>query len=385
MTARTRPLVSTLMILALIAFFSTAASAGGSQEQATDHHHDDHHHEADHHHDDHDDHDHHHDDHHHDDHHHDGVMAIPHISPVSLGAGERLRVIASTSIIGDVVGQVAGTAADVTVLMPIGQNPHAYQPTPRAMGQVERGHVVFVNGLDLEEGLMDAIDRIATGYVVPVSAGITVLGVDDDHDDHHDHDHDDHHDDHHDHDHDHAHGDPHFWFSPRNVIVWTENIAHALSHADPANNETYRANAAAYIAELEALDLEIRTKVNRIPRAERKLVADHVALTYFAADYGFEIIGEVVPGTSDQVEPSARHIADLSRAVRDQDIRAIFVGGTANRGLRNLVQTVAAETGRDIHIGEILTGSLTPAGSRGDTYLDFMRYNAEQITGALAR
>jgi len=379
---RRHPFFFTLLILSLILLISGPVWAGGNREREADHHHDDHHHEADHHHD--DDHDHDHD--HHEDHHHEDGMTIPHISPIHIHDGEQLRVIASTSIIGDVVGQVAGAVAEVTTLMPIGQNPHAYQPTPRAMGQVERAHLVFVNGLDLEEGLMDAIDRIATGYVVPVSAGITILGDDDHHADDHDaddHDADDHDHDHddHDHDHDHAGGDPHFWFSPRNVIVWTENIARALSDADPANSETFRANAAGYIAELEALDLEIRSQVNRIPQ----LVADHVALTYFAADYGFEIVGEVVPATSDQAEPSARHIADLSRAVRDQDIQAIFVGGTANRGLRNLVQTVAAETGRDIRIGEILTGSLAPAGSRGDTYLDFMRYNAEQITGALAR
>lgn len=353
MAVRVRPICTVFFVLVLVTFSGAFVWAGGSQEQAPDHHH-----EA--------------------DQHHDGGMAIPHIEAVDLASGERLQVIASTSIIGDVVRQVAGDAAEVTTLMPIGGNPHAYQPTPRATGQIEHAHLVFVNGLDLEKQLMGVIEQIATGYVVPVSAGIRVLGEDD-------HDHDDDNDDDDDHDDDHAGGDPHFWFSPRNVIVWTENIAHALSDADPRNREIYHENADAYINRLEILDAEIRTAVSRIPRRDRKLVVDHVALTYFAAEYGFEIIGEVIPVTSDQAEPSARHIAELTHLVRDENAKAIVVGGTANRGLRNLVRAVVDEVGQDIRIGEILTGSLAARGNRGDTYLDYMRYNTEQIANALLR
>lgn len=320
---------------------------------------------------------------HEDEHNHEGEMVIPHIEPASLGAGDSLKVIATTSIVGDVVLQVAGSSAAVEVLMPIGQNPHSYEPTPRAIASLEKSYIVFVNGLDLEEALMEMIENVAGTHVVPISAGIAGIGGEDDHDDHDDHDEEGEDDDRDNHEN--TAGDPHFWFDPNNVIVWAENIAEALSEADPANGSAYEANRDAYVAQLEALDLEIRTKVSSIPRNRRKLVVDHVALTYFAEEYGFEIIGEVVPSISDQAEPSARHIAELAGVINKEDVSAIFVGDTAGRGLLNLVKAVAKEVGREVQIVELLSGSLAPEGSRGDTYLEFILFNAEQIVSALSR
>ena len=368
-----------LLLFTLLLVFAIGPlwARGGAETNETvseEHHEEEHDHDEDHEGDHDGDHDHDHDD------DHEGEMAIPHIEAADLAAGASLRVVASTSIVGDVVGRIAGSAATVEVLMPRGQNPHAWEPTPRAIASVEDSYVAFVNGLDLEEALLETMENVAGTYVVPVSAGIAVLEGGD-HDDH-DHDHDDAED--HDHDHDHAGGDPHFWFDPTNVIIWAENIAEALSEADPANHELYEANRDAYIAELESLDLDVRNQVASIPRNRRKLVVDHVSLTYFAEEYGFEIIGEVIPAISDQAEPSAQHIAELAEVIRDEDVAAIIIGGTAGRGLRNLVDSVAEEVGRDVEIVEILTGSLAPAGSRGDTYLDFIRYNTEQIVAGLS-
>jgi ABC-type Zn uptake system ZnuABC Zn-binding protein ZnuA len=114
-------------------------------------------------------------------------------------------------------------------------------------------------------------------------------------------------------------------------------------------------------------------------------VVDHAALGYFAEEYGFEVVGAVIPSTTDQAEPSAQDIAQLVEQIREEDVQAIFVGGTASRGLRNLVETVADEVGRELPIGELLTGSLAPRGQTGDTYLEFARHNAEVITEALSR
>lgn len=377
-----------LLIVLLLVFTVGPLWAGGSQEteetHAEDHHDDDH--EGEHH----DDHDHEGDGHDHEghdhDHDHDGGMSIPHIEPADLASGESLQVVASTSIVGDVVRQIADSVATVEVLMPLGQNPHAYEPTPRAVATVEDSYIAFVNGLGLEEVLMETIENVAGTYVVPVSAGIAVLEGGHDHAHGEDHDHDEegeHHDDEHDHDHDHSAGDPHFWFDPTNVIIWAENIAEAFAEADPANAEAYEANRDAYIAELEALDVEVRSQISSIPRGRRKLVVDHVALSYFAEEYGFEIIGEVIPSVSDQAEPSAQSIAQLAEVIQEEDVPAITVGGTAGRGLRNLVAAVADEVGNDVRIVEILTGSLAQAGQRGDTYLDFIRYNTEQIVAGL--
>jgi ABC-type Zn uptake system ZnuABC Zn-binding protein ZnuA len=277
--------------------------------------------------------------------------------------------------------------------MPLGQNPHAYQPTPRDIATVEEAYIAFVNGLDLEEALMETIENVEGTYVVPVSAGIAVLGGGhhdhgEDHDEEHEEGHheDVHHEDHEgEHHHDHAAGDPHFWFDPTNVIVWTQNIAEALSEADPSHSSTYEANRDAYIAELEALDLEIRRQVSSIPRNRRKLVVDHVALAYYAEEYGFEIVGTVIPSVSDQAEPSARHIAELAEVIREEEAYVILIGGEVSRGLQNLVDAVADEVGRDVRIVEYLHGSLAAKGERGDNYLDFVRYNTEQIVSALSR
>ena len=187
----------------------------------------------------------------------------------------------------------------------------------------------------------------------------------------------------HNHDHDHSAGDPHFWYDPNNVIVWTQNIAKVLSEADPVNSAVYNANAEAYIAELNALDAEIRKMVSSIPTNKRKLVEDHIALTYFADEYGFEIVGAVIPTVSDQAEPSARHIAELAEVIRKEEASLILIGGEVGRGMRNLANAVAEEVGRDVQIVEYLHGSLSAKGSRGDNYLDFMRFNTEQIVSAL--
>jgi ABC-type Zn uptake system ZnuABC Zn-binding protein ZnuA len=359
---RFRKAIMLLMIVFLVASFGPLFADGGAETQDAVEEHDDH---------DHDD---------HDDHDHEGEMMIPDIDPADL-SGSSLQVVASTSIVGDVVQKIAGDAADVTVLMALGQNPHSYEPTPREIALVEDSYIVFVNGMDLEEGLMGTIENVARTYIVPVSAGIAVIeGDEHDHGEEEDNDEDEDHDDH-----DHAAGDPHFWFDPTNVIVWAENIADALISADPANADVYENNRDAYIAELEALDLEVRNLVASIPRSQRKLVVDHVALSYFAEEYGFEIIGEVIPSVSDQAEPSARDIAQLADEIREEGVNAIFIGGTAGRGLQNLVQAVAEEVGEDVRIVSILTGSLAPAGNRGDSYIDFVRFNTELIVSALSR
>ena len=299
---------------------------------------------------------------------HDG---LPRIDPVNLD-GRRLRVAATTSIIGDVVRNVAGSAAEVTVLMAPGQNPHAYSPSPREIAVLEKADVIFVNGLDLEEELMPVLEAMEGLIVVPVSAGIEpVEGAVDDHDEG-------------EQDDSHADEDPHFWFSPLNVIQWTENIEHALSAADPGERVMYEESAQAYLVELAELDREVREAVSTIPGSDRKLVMDHFVAGYYARDYGFEILGSIVPSISDQAEPSARELAELTDVVKKEGLKAIFVGETSGRGMMRLAESIVVEVGREVAVVELLTGSLTEPGNRGDTYLDFVRYNTERIVGALS-
>jgi len=306
---------------------------------------------------------------------------LPEITAVSLEGGQRLAVVATTNILGDVVAAVGGDEIDLTVLVPVGQNPHSYEPAPRAIASIETADIIFTNGFDLEENLLSIVNATARSPIVSASAGIEPRRGDAPDDDHHDAS-DDHDDDGHD-DHDHGDLDPHVWFDPTNVIVWADNIEAVLTAADPGNAEGYAARAARYREALAELDDEYRRRLSGIPRERRKLVVDHASLGYLADEYDLTVIGSVIPAVTDQAEPSARQIADLVEVIRHEEVSTIFIGGTAGDGLRSLVDAVAEETDASVTIRTLLTGSLASRGSRGDTYIDFMRYNLEQIVEGL--
>ena len=303
------------------------------------------------------------------------VEVIPSIEKIPLENGEKLAVVVTTNIIGDVVANIGGELVDIVVLMESGQDPHGYEPTPKALASIERSHLVMLNGFDLEEGLVETVRNVAKGTVLSVSVGIDPLeiGV---------HEHETHEEESHEEE---LHAvDPHVWFNPQNVIVWSENIENVLSSADPSNADEYRQRAAEYRIQLEELQLTIQRLVERVPEFKRKLVSDHSVFGHFAAQYGFETVGTILPGTSTSAEASTRYIADLVELLRDEGVTSIFIGSTAGRGLIKTAEAVAKELGTEIHIVELLTGALTPPGTKGSTYIGYMLYNAERITDALA-
>ena len=285
------------------------------------------------------------------------VDAMLELAPASLGEGEKLRVVATTTLVGDVVSNVGGDQIALTVLMPVGADPHSFEPTPTDVMAVSRAHVVFANGLGLEEFLDELIENAGGDRpVVPVSLGIEVRTLE-------------------------GKGvDPHVWFSPVNVVVWTENIQRALAALDPAHREGYETNARRYIRELEALDEWIEAQVANIPPDRRKMVTDHRAFGYFADRYGLEMVGAVVKSFSTVAEPSAQELAALEETIRQYDVPAIFVGINVNQAL---VQRVAEDTG--IRLVPLYTGSLGPPGSGAETYLDLMRFNVNAIADGLGR
>ena len=293
-------------------------------------------------------------------------MKLPPIEAVALNDGERLAVVASTSIIADVVANVGGAAVSITVLIGPGQDPHGYEPTPQTLKSIEDAHLVFVNGLHLEEALMDVIEETARAPIVPVSSGIAVRAARND--EHHEHA-----------------GDPHFWMNPVNVMVWVKNVEQSLKEADPAHRGGYEKNARVYLAKLEELDAGVRGITSLIPPEKRKIVTDHDTFGYFADEYGFEIIGAVLPGPSTSAEPSAQQTVSLIQLLRREGIRTIFVGSTADRSLQDLTEAVAGELKGEVSIVPLLTGSLAPDGRRGDNYLDYIQYNVDQIVKGLSR
>ncbi len=339
-------------------------------------------------------------------------------TPVPQKVERKLRVVATTTIVGDVVAQVGGEAIELSVLLPVGADPHSFTPTPQDVAKVSEADLVFANGAGLEEFLTGLIESAgASGKVYAVSDGIQLLEAGAHGDEHaqegehshegeeaqegehshegeqaqegeHSHEGEQAHEGEHshegeqahqgEHDHDHAGGDPHVWFDPNLVMVWTENVAKVLSEKDAQNAENYRKNAQAYLNQLRELDAWIRQQVESVPPEGRLLVTDHLAFGYFASRYGFNQVGAVLPIFSTLAEPSAQELAALEDAIRQLGVKAIFVGTTVNP---NLAQRIAEDTG--VQLVYLYTGSLSEQDGPASTYLNFMRYNVNAIVEAL--
>jgi len=311
------------------------------------------------------------------------VLSLPTLDPVLLD-GRPLRVIATTSLIGDVVSQVGGDAVTQTTLMGPGQDPHSYQPAAADLTAVAQADVVFVNGWDLEEGLLDDLATIGEGVpLVPISAGIQPLAFGANAREHEEENHEGEAEQSEE-DHDHGGADPHVWQSVPNVMRWAENAAAVLSALDPANEALYQANAQAYLAELEALDAYTREQVATIPAEERVLVTNHEAFAYLADAYGFEVLGTIIPGVSTLAEATAADLSALIQAMQAEGVCALFTETTVSD---RLAQTVAAELeGCDnVQIVKLYTGALGEAGSGADSYTGMMRANVAALVAALGQ
>jgi manganese/iron transport system substrate-binding protein len=298
-------------------------------------------------------------------HEHEHLDEMPALSAVDLKESERLQVVATTNIVANVVQNVGGDLIDLKTLMPVGTDPHTFEPTPQDVAAVADAHVVFVNGAGLEIFLEDLIESAGEGVtIVPMSYGLELRQFE-----HAQEEEGDHH---------HGEPDPHTWFDPNNVMVWTHNIEHTLSTLDPGNAEAYGANAEAYEVELEKLDGWIREQLTSISEANRRLVTDHTSFSYFAHRYGFEQVGAVFPGYSTLAEPSAQDIAALEDTIGEYGVEAIFVGLTVNP---DLAKRVAEDTGTQLVF--LYTGSLSEAGGPADDYISFIKYNVSAIVEAL--
>jgi len=292
------------------------------------------------------------------------------LSLIPLNEGEKLKAVATTSIVADMVKIVGGEAIDLMLLLPVGTDPHAFDPAPSDLAAVADAHMVFANGLGLEEFLHEMLENTGgEAVLIVVSDGIEPrqfvdrLKNDGDHDGDHN---------------EHGDSDPHAWTSPANALIFVDNIERALSALDPANAETYRANAEAYKSELKSLDAWVAEQIESIPSENRELVTDHTAFGYYADRYGLTQVGAVIPSFSSAAEPSAKDLAALEKAIEEYDVKAIFVGVSVNPAL---AEQVASDTG--VELVKLYTGSLGPQGSGVESYLDYIRYNTSAIVDAL--
>ncbi len=306
------------------------------------------------------------------------------LAALNLAAGELLQVVASTNIIADVVAQVGGERIDLFTLIPVGADPHSFEPAPRDLLALNEAHAIFINGLGLEEQIESIIDSLeGAGVVVSVNTGVETTEFDgaqsyDEEEEHQEGIHDEDAHDAGDDKHSHGGADPHTWFSIHAVEQWVDQIEHILSALDPANADIYATNAAAYLVELEALAEELEAIVAELPAEKRKLVTDHDSFGYFAAVYGFEVVGAVVPSVSTLASPSAGELARLQDQIEEEGVAAIFVGTTVTP---DIVQQLATDAG--VRVVILFTGSLSAEHGPAASYVDFMRYNMTAIVNAL--
>ncbi|MEM9231679.1 MAG: zinc ABC transporter substrate-binding protein [Pseudomonadota bacterium] len=359
------------------------------------------------------------------------LVAASMILPGVAYADEPMPVVATFSILGDMVERIGGDHIALTTLVGPDGDAHVYQPTPQDAAAVASAEVLFMNGLEFE-GWLERLAEAAPfdGEMVIATLGVEAIEFEDDHDDHGDehsdhddhgdeehaeggeHDHDDHGEEEHaegeDHDHgeehaegdDHDHGDehaghddeedhadhhghdhgvfdPHAWQTIENALIYVDNITAGLAKADPENASAYYENRSEYVAELEALDAEIDSMMASVPEDKRTVVTSHDAFGYLAEHYGMTF--EAPQGLSTESEASAADVAALITQIREEGISAVFVETvTDNR----LIEQIANETGAGIG-GTLYSDALSGEDGPASTYIEMMMHNAMTLSEAL--
>ncbi len=272
-------------------------------------------------------------------------------------ADERVKVVASFTILADFVRNVGGDRVDVVALVGPDADAHVYTPSPADAKTVAAAKLVVVNGLGFE-GWLPRLVKSSGGTARIVVATDGIVPLKEPAGGHHS-------------------VDPHAWQSVSNAKVYAENIRRTLAEVDPASADSYRANAERYVVQLDALDRDVRAMVAQIPEARRKVISTHGAFGYFAAAYGVTFVAP--QGVSTDSEPSARDLARIIAQIRKEKIPAIFLENISDP---RLIRRVAAETGAKIG-GTLYSDSLTDEKGEAPTYIDMVRHNIKTLQDAL--
>jgi zinc/manganese transport system substrate-binding protein len=296
-----------------------------------------------------------------------GFAVVAAIMPASAQQeATKPKVVATFSILGDYARNVGGDRVDVTTLVGPNGDVHVYTPTTADAKAIRNARLVIVNGLGLEGWLprlvkssgSNATIVVATHDIVPrkVAAG-EILSRD------------------------RGAGsvDPHAWQSVANAGIYVANIRDAMAAADPANAATFRANASAYLAKLQALDHDVREALARIPVQRRKVISTHDAFGYFADAYDITIVAP--QGVSTETEPSARDIASIITQIKKEKIPAVFLENVTDP---RLMHQIVSGTGAAIG-GTLYSDSLTEENDKAPSYIEMVRHNIQTIARALAK
>lgn len=281
------------------------------------------------------------------------VLTLPTLLAAPARADGRPLVVASFSILADLVREVAGGRVRVVALVGPDRDLHAYQPKPSDLRLLVGADILVLNGLGAEGWAARMAQASGfRGREVVASDGVAPLLVA-------------------------GQADPHAWQDVGNVKLYVATIRDGLAAVDPAGAAVYRDAASAYLAKLDRLDADIRAALVAIPRARRRVITTHDALGYFGRAYGVTLLAPL--GLSSESEVSARAVAGLERQIRAEHIRALFVENIGNDAL---LRQIARDTG--VRVGGVLySDALSPPEGPAGTYIAMMRHNLAEIVGAL--
>ncbi|MEM9835896.1 MAG: zinc ABC transporter substrate-binding protein [Bacteroidota bacterium] len=265
-------------------------------------------------------------------------------------------VVASASIFADMAEVIGGNLIEVQSVVPIGGDPHIYEPTPADVRLIARADLVLINGLTFEGWMSELIDNSGTrAEVVTVTNGLNAIASEE-----------------------YANAsDPHAWMSAKNGRTYVANIRDALIRLNPENAEAFRFNANMYLGQIQDLDTYIQAQIARIPAHQRILITSHDAFRYYGRRYGIQV--EAAMGTSTDAEVQTSDVARLTHIIRETKVPAIFVESTINP---KLIRQIAADNGAVIG-GNLYADSLGEPDGEAGTYLKMLRRNTDIIVNGL--
>lgn len=291
-------------------------------------------------------------------------LCLPGSASLAAGQPAPIPVVASFSILGDLVKVVGGERVRVTTLVGPDEDAHAFEPRPADARAIAQSRLLVINGLGFEPWAQKLAQSAGyQGLTVVAAQGVKPHAMADEAN--------------HDKAHRHDETDPHAWQNPENVALYVRNIAAALAKADPAGASAYQANAEAYVKELQALDAWARAQFGAIPQDKRKVITSHDAFGYLAAHYQIKFLAP--QGVTPDAQPSARQVAQLIRQIQREKIRAVFV---ENMSDPKLLAQLSKDAG--VTVGAALySDALSSPGKPGATYLQMMRHNIAQLAAGM--
>ena len=282
------------------------------------------------------------------------VLAGLVLAALPAAAQDKVKVVASFSILGDMVEQVTGNLAEVTTIVGPDADAHVYTPNTGDAKAVANADVIFVNGLGFETWSQTLIENSGTNAEVLVATdGVSPLEVE-------------------------GEIDPHAWNALTNGMIYIENIAKGMGRIDPENEATYKANADAYIARLQILHDDAKAKLNKLPAGQRTVVTAHDAFGYLENAYGLTFLAPV--GIDTEAEPSAKELAELVDHLKDVGAGALFVENITSPAL---VEQIARETGIKMG-GRLYSDALSERGGPATSYEKMFEHNLNALIEALS-